>query len=74
MIDPAQGVRRIVETDLERVAEKLALLTPDQMVRRLHVHYTGAEGVLPALQTNLALARRFGDDTCGCPRATSSAS
>lgn len=67
MIAPRQGVRRIVETDLERVAEKLALLTPDEMVRRLHVHYTGAEGVLPALQTNLALARRFGDDTLWVP-------
>lgn len=67
MASARQGLRCIVEEDLERTAGNLALLTPDEMVRRLHVNYTGAEGVVPALQTNLALARRFGDDRLWVP-------
>ena len=56
-------------SDLQRskVTEKLSLLTPDQLVRQLHVHYTGSEGIVPALQTNLALARRFGDEFIHVP-------
>ncbi len=56
------GASRVLEIELERFTEKLARLSPDELVRRLHVHYTGAEGIIPALQTNLALARRFGGD------------
>jgi len=61
------GLRCILERDLERVAGKLALLSPDEMVRKLHVHYTGAEGVVPALQTNLALPRRVGEERLWVP-------
>lgn len=62
-----QGAFRITESELEKFTEKLAMLNPDQLVRRLHVHYTGGEGIVPALQTNLALARRFGDDALWIP-------
>lgn len=64
---PKQGACRVNENDLERFTEKLALLNPDELVRQLHVHYTGAEGIVPALQTNLALARCFGDDFLWVP-------
>jgi exopolyphosphatase/guanosine-5'-triphosphate,3'-diphosphate pyrophosphatase len=43
------------------------MLTPEQLVRKLSIHYTGCEGIVPALQTNLALARRFGDDAIHVP-------
>ncbi len=56
-----QGAFVITERQLASLTEKLAALTPDELVRKLHVHYTGGEGIVPALQTNLALARRFGD-------------
>ncbi len=62
-----QGAFRVNEEALERFTEKLATLSPDELVRRLHVHYTGGEGIVPALQTNLALARRFGDDILWVP-------
>jgi exopolyphosphatase / guanosine-5'-triphosphate,3'-diphosphate pyrophosphatase len=62
-----QGVCCLSEQALERFSEKLATLSPDQLVRQLHVHYTGGEGVIPALQTNLALARRFGDEVMWVP-------
>lgn len=61
------GSCTITETQLGSFAEKLAQLSPDQLVRRLHVHYTGSEGIVPALQTNLALARRFGDEMIHIP-------
>lgn len=61
------GAYRVVESELERYTEKLAVLSPDELVRRLHVHYTGGEGIVPALQTNLALARRFGDEVLWVP-------
>jgi len=64
---PRQGACRVSEADLERFTEKIATLSPDQLVRRLHVHYTGGEGIVPALQTNLALARRFGDEAIWVP-------
>jgi exopolyphosphatase/guanosine-5'-triphosphate,3'-diphosphate pyrophosphatase len=64
---PKQGACRVNENDLERFTEKLALLNPDELVRELHVHYTGAEGIVPALQTNLALARCFGDEFLWVP-------
>ncbi len=65
---PKQGVFRINEDDLEVFTEKLATLSPDELVRRLHMHYTGGEGIVPALQTNLALARRFGDKIMWVPQ------
>lgn len=61
------GAHRVVEEDLAELTDKLARLTPDELVRELHLHYTGAEGMIPALQTNLALARRFGDETLWVP-------
>lgn len=64
---PRHGACRVQEADLARFTEKIALLTPDELVRRLHVHYTGGEGIVPALQTNLALATRFGDDVVWVP-------
>jgi exopolyphosphatase / guanosine-5'-triphosphate,3'-diphosphate pyrophosphatase len=62
-----QGAHRVIEDELARLTDKLARLNPDELVRELHVHYTGAEGIVPALQTNLALARRFGDETIWVP-------
>jgi exopolyphosphatase/guanosine-5'-triphosphate,3'-diphosphate pyrophosphatase len=67
IVQPKQGACRVNENDLERFTEKLALLNPDELVRQLHVHYTGAEGIVPALQTNLALARCFGDEFLWVP-------
>lgn len=61
------GAYALTENQLASFTEKLAQLTPDQLVRRLHVHYTGSEGIVPALQTNLALARRFGDEMIYVP-------
>ena len=61
------GAFQLKEDELSRLTEKLARLNPDELVRELHVHYTGGEGVVPALQTNLALARRFGDDSVWVP-------
>jgi len=62
-----QGAIRISEEELSRTTARLATLTPDEMVRKLSVHYTGAEGVVPALQANLALAKRFGDEFIWVP-------
>ena len=62
-----QGAFQVHEDDLARLTEKLARMTPDQLVRELHVHYTGGEGIVPALQTNLALAKRFGDQSIWVP-------
>lgn len=62
-----QGSYQVREDDLARFTEKLARLNPDQLVRELHVHYTGGEGIVPALQTNLALAKRFGDQSIWVP-------
>lgn len=62
-----KGAYRVREDELGRFSEKLTRLTPDELVRELHVQYTGGEGVVPALQTNLALARRFGDETVWIP-------
>lgn len=61
------GAHRVLEDDLAALTDKLARLNPDELVRELHVHYTGGEGVIPALQTNLALARRFGDEALWVP-------
>lgn len=61
------GAHLVREDDLAALTDKLARLNPDELVRELHVHYTGGEGIIPALQTNLALARRFGDDSLWVP-------
>ena len=61
------GAHRVQESVLATLTDKLARLNPDDLVRELHVHYTGGEGIIPALQTNLALARRFGDDSIWVP-------
>jgi exopolyphosphatase/guanosine-5'-triphosphate,3'-diphosphate pyrophosphatase len=62
-----QGAYVVLEQDLERYTKKVARLTPDALVRELHVHYSGGEGMVAALQTNLALARRFGDEQVWVP-------
>jgi exopolyphosphatase / guanosine-5'-triphosphate,3'-diphosphate pyrophosphatase len=64
---PKQGAYRINEKELLRHTTKLAKLSPDELIRQLHTHYTGGEGIVPALQTNLALASRFGDETLWVP-------
>jgi exopolyphosphatase / guanosine-5'-triphosphate,3'-diphosphate pyrophosphatase len=62
-----QGAYVVTEGELERFTKKLARLSPDELVREMHVHYSGGEGMVAALQTNLALARRFGDDQVWVP-------
>ncbi len=61
------GAHRVLEDDLAALTDKLSRLNPDELVRELHVHYTGGEGIIPSLQTNLALARRFGDESLWVP-------
>jgi len=46
---------------LDAFTKKLAGMSADEVVRKLHLHYTGGEGMVAALQTNLALARSFDD-------------
>jgi exopolyphosphatase/guanosine-5'-triphosphate,3'-diphosphate pyrophosphatase len=43
------GAHCVVEEELSRLTDKLARLNPDELVRELHVHYTGGEGIVPAL-------------------------
>jgi exopolyphosphatase / guanosine-5'-triphosphate,3'-diphosphate pyrophosphatase len=67
-IVPAKaGACAISEKQLNQFTETLARLSPEQLVRKLSVHYTGSEGIVPALQTNLALARLFGDEYIHVP-------
>jgi exopolyphosphatase / guanosine-5'-triphosphate,3'-diphosphate pyrophosphatase len=67
-IVPAKdGACCLPETALAAYTEKLTRMSPDEMVRSLSVHYTGSEGILPALKTNLALGRRFGDEQMWVP-------
>ena len=61
IVKPRQGACYITLKELESFTESLAAMSADEMVRRLHLHYSGSEGMVAALQTNLALARRFGD-------------
>ncbi len=42
-------------------------MSADEIVRKLHLHYTGGEGMVAALQTNLALARSFDDKVLVVP-------
>lgn len=61
-LSPArQGASFIELKKLEAFTARLAAMSADEMVRKLHLRYTGSEGMVAALQTNLALARRFGD-------------
>lgn len=46
---------------LDEFTKRLAGMSADEIVRKLHLHYTGGEGIVAALQTNLALARSFDD-------------
>lgn len=67
IVQPKNEACAVPERDLEKFADRLSRLTPEQLVRELSIHYSGSEGVLAALQTNLALARRFGDDLIHVP-------
>ena len=58
---PKLGASVLSLKELEKFTEKLAAMSADEMVRKLHLNYTGSEGLVAALQTNLALARRFND-------------
>lgn len=53
------GAYRIPVKQLAQVAEDLAKRGTDAIVRRFRVNYTSAEGVVPALQTNQAVAASF---------------
>ena len=64
---PKNGASFIELKKLEAFTEKLASMSADQMVRELHLNYTGSDGMVPALQTNLALARRFDDKAIVVP-------
>lgn len=62
-----QGASFIELKKLENFTAKLAGMSADEMVRKLHLRYTGSEGMVAALQTNLALARRFDDKVLVVP-------
>jgi exopolyphosphatase/guanosine-5'-triphosphate,3'-diphosphate pyrophosphatase len=67
VVKPKQGACFIPLKELEKFTERLASMSPDEMVRRLHLSYSGIEGMVAALQTNLALARRFDDKVLVVP-------
>lgn len=64
---PEQGASLITLKQLEKFTESIAEMSADEIVRKLHLHYTGSEGMTAALQTNLALARRFNDKVIVVP-------
>lgn len=64
---PKQGASFITLKQLEKFTESVAEMTADEIVRKMHLHYTGSEGITAALQTNLALARRFDDKVLVVP-------
>lgn len=64
---PKQGASFITLKQLEKFTESVASMSADELVRKLHLHYTGTEGITAALQTNLALARRFDDKVLVVP-------
>ncbi len=64
---PKQGASFLELGELEEFTEELASLSLDEVVRRLHSNYVGSEGMVAALQTNLALARRFNDKVLVVP-------
>ncbi len=61
IVEPKQGASLIDLGKLDAFTKKLAAMSADEIVRKLHLHYTGGEGMVAALQTNLALARSFDD-------------
>ncbi len=67
IVPPKHGCCVVKEQMLASFTESVAKMAPDEVVRLLHVHYSGSEGIVPALQTNLSLARRFGDDVVHVP-------
>ena len=67
IVPPRHGASFIELGQMEAFTEKLAAMSADEMVRKLHLNYTGSEGMVPALQTNLALARRFDDKVIVVP-------
>ena len=67
IVKPEHGACLIPLKDLEKFTERLAAMSADEIVRKLHVSYSGSEGVAAALQTNLALARRFDDKVLVVP-------
>jgi len=67
IVKPRQGACFIPLKQLEKFTESLAAMTADEMVRRLHLSYSGGEGMVAAFQTNLALARRFNDEILVIP-------
>lgn len=67
IVKPEQGASQITLKQLEKFTEGIAAMSADEMVRKLHLHYTGSEGMTAALQTNLALARRFNDKVIVVP-------
>lgn len=64
---PKQGASFITVKQLEKFTESVAAMSADELVRKLHLHYTGTEGLTSALQTNLALAKRFNDQVLVVP-------
>jgi exopolyphosphatase / guanosine-5'-triphosphate,3'-diphosphate pyrophosphatase len=69
IVKPKHGASFIPLKQLEKFTESLAAMSATEMVRLLHLHYTGSEGMVPALQTNLALARRFADKVLVVPES-----
>lgn len=67
IVKPKQGASFIPLKDMEKFTEKLASMSADAIVKKFHLNYTGSEGMTPALQTNLALARRFNDKVLVVP-------
>jgi exopolyphosphatase/guanosine-5'-triphosphate,3'-diphosphate pyrophosphatase len=68
IVEPRQGACFIPLKKLEKFTEAAAAMTADEMVRRLHLRYSGGEGMVAALQTNLALSRRFNDEVLVVPQ------
>ncbi len=67
IVKPKQGASAITLKQLEKFTESVAAMSADELVRKMHLHYTGTEGITAALQTNLALARRFNDKVLVVP-------
>jgi exopolyphosphatase/guanosine-5'-triphosphate,3'-diphosphate pyrophosphatase len=67
IVGPEHGASFIELEKLDAFTKKLAGMSADEVVRTLHLHYTGGEGMVAALQTNLALARSFDDKVLVVP-------
>ncbi len=53
----ASGLSRIAVDDLEKLTSKLLLMTVDRIMRKHHLELSQAETLVPALLSNLRLAR-----------------